>query len=78
VALRIVLFLVHPGLCVDAIHRISVCLFFLMCGTDGTRGADSKQAQSYDQHRFGKSAGRSHGSVSDLRRIRALVLTVTN
>jgi hypothetical protein len=49
-----------------------------MRGTDGTRGADSKQAQSYDQHRFGKSAGRSHGSLSDLRRIRALALTVTN
>ncbi len=63
---------------VDAISRHSVCPFFLMCGNDGTRGTDRKQAQSYDQHRFGKSAGRSHGSLSDLRRISALGLTVTN
>jgi hypothetical protein len=66
------------AICVDAINRNSVCLFFLMCGNDSTRRADRKQAQSYDQHRFGKSAGRSHGSLSDLRRIRALALTVTN
>jgi hypothetical protein len=49
-----------------------------VCRRAATCGADSKQAQSCDHHRFGKSAGRSHGSLSDLRRTRALGLTVTN
>jgi hypothetical protein len=57
------LLLVHPG---NVCRRAATC------------GADSKQAQSCDHHRFGKSAGRSHGSLSDLRRTRALKLTVTN